>query len=66
MEKHFELPKAMSGLKTALLRFIKRDPPDSNAKPEDLPPLNIAGYTLILLDPDGQVAWTREWKAELK
>ncbi len=63
MEKQIELPKAMSGLMTALRRFIKPSPPDSNAKPEGPPTLSIAGYTLILLDPDGQVVWTREYNA---
>lgn len=23
--------------------------------------LKIAGYSLVLMDPDGQVVWTREW-----
>jgi hypothetical protein len=23
--------------------------------------LRIAGYSLVLMDPDGQVVWTREW-----
>jgi hypothetical protein len=63
MENQIELPKAMSGLMTALRRFIKRTSPDSNPKPEAPPTLLIAGYTLILLDPDGQVSWTREWNA---
>jgi hypothetical protein len=64
MEKQIELPKAMNGLMTVLRRFIKRDAPDSKATPEGPPTLNIAGYTLILLDPDGLVVWTREWNAE--
>jgi hypothetical protein len=63
MEKQIELPKAMSGLMTALRRFIKRDSPDSDATAVGPPTHNIAGYTLILLDPDGLVAWTREWEA---
>jgi hypothetical protein len=25
------------------------------------PALKIAGYSLVLMDPDGQVVWTREW-----
>lgn len=27
------------------------------------PPLKIARYGLVLMDPDGQVVWTRDWDA---
>lgn len=26
-----------------------------------MPAMKIAGYSLVLMDPDGQVVWTREW-----
>ncbi|HKA20014.1 MAG TPA: hypothetical protein VKN18_17115 [Blastocatellia bacterium] len=30
-------------------------------KPASNHALKIAGYSLVLMDPDGQVVWTREW-----
>jgi len=33
----------------------------SKSKPADV--LKVAGYTLVLMDSDGQVVWTREWDA---
>jgi hypothetical protein len=26
-----------------------------------MPALKISGYSLVLMDPDGQVIWTRDW-----
>ena len=63
MANQTEPPKAIGGLKAALASVIKRKRADSTAKPQAPPTLVIAGYTLILLDTDGQVAWTREWDA---
>ena len=63
MANQTEPPKAISGLKAALTSLINRRRTDSNTKSQGPPALAIAGYTLILLDPDGQVAWTREWDA---
>lgn len=36
---------------------------DAAAEPQCQPAsaLKIAGYSLVLMDPDGQVVWTREW-----
>ena len=31
------------------------------SKPASNHSLKIAGYNLVLMDPDGQVVWTREW-----
>lgn len=33
----------------------------SGSQPRATPALKIAGYSLVLMDPDGQVIWTREW-----
>jgi len=33
----------------------------SGLQPQVNPVLKVAGYSLILMDPDGQVVWTREW-----
>jgi len=30
-------------------------------RPSKVPPVKIAGYSLVLMDSDGQVVWTREW-----
>jgi len=34
---------------------------ESKATPQANSALKIAGYSLVLMDPDGQVVWTREW-----
>ena len=33
----------------------------SPSLPAPEPALRIARYSLVLMDPDGQVVWTREW-----
>jgi hypothetical protein len=35
--------------------------PEPEVRPKSNPALKIAGYSLVLMDPDGQVIWTREW-----
>ncbi|HWP42151.1 MAG TPA: hypothetical protein VNO14_02870 [Blastocatellia bacterium] len=61
MANQIEPSKAAGGIKGALMRFIRRTPGDSSSEPQAPPTLRIAGYNLVLLDSDGQVAWTREW-----
>ncbi len=34
---------------------------DGARSPSQTQALKIAGYSLVLMDPDGQVIWTREW-----
>jgi hypothetical protein len=34
---------------------------DGSGSPSQTQALKIAGYSLVLMDPDGQVVWTREW-----
>lgn len=34
---------------------------EAEVKPGPNHALKIAGYSLVLMDPDGQVVWTREW-----
>ena len=46
---------------TALLKFIRPRRVDSDTTPQAPPCLRIAGYNLILMDPEGRVVWTREW-----
>src|SRR6185312_12649866 len=33
----------------------------SGPQPQVTPVLKVAGYSLVLMDSDGQVVWTREW-----
>jgi hypothetical protein len=47
---HDDRPPAKSGAEAA-------------AMAEPAPVLNVASYTLVLMDSDGQVVWTREWDA---
>jgi hypothetical protein len=61
MANQIEPPKVISGLMASLMGFIRRGPKDPDIKPQDAPTLKIARYSLVLLDCDGQVAWTREW-----
>jgi hypothetical protein len=35
--------------------------PEPEVRQKSDPALKIAGYSLVLMDPDGQVIWTREW-----
>ena len=39
----------------------KTNDAQSKSKPADV--LKVAGYTLVLMDSDGQVVWTRDWDA---
>jgi hypothetical protein len=63
MANQIEPTRAIGGLMAALMGLIKRRRTDSNAKSQSPTSFGIAGYTLVLLDRDGQVAWTREWDA---
>ncbi len=54
-------------LRAAAHRLASRDKPavrseNGSAPPKQMTPaLKIAGYSLVLMDPDGQVIWTRQW-----
>jgi hypothetical protein len=41
----------------------KRSTNSAQSKSETADVLKVAGYTLVLMDSDGQVVWTREWDA---
>lgn len=43
-----------------VVRWFKRKPKPESESPAT-PALKIARYSLILMDPDGQVVWTGEW-----
>jgi hypothetical protein len=43
--------------------FLKLRANSSQSKSEPANVLKVAGYTLVLMDSDGQVVWTREWDA---
>lgn len=43
---------------TSLVRRLVRR---SESPSRSMPALKIAGYSLVLMDPDGQVIWTRDW-----
>jgi hypothetical protein len=51
----------------AAKRLTSRDKPTEQRENGSAPPspaataLKIAGYSLVLMDPDGQVVWTKEW-----
>src|SRR6266567_1302930 len=34
---------------------------DKRQQSQKMPAVKIAGYSLVLMDSDGQVVWTREW-----
>ena len=57
------LPKLISRLVAASSGLVERVRPGSNSKPQAPPIPSVASYNLVLLDRDGQVAWTREWDA---
>jgi hypothetical protein len=40
---------------------LRRKKKGSETRLRTMPALKIAGYSLVLMDPDGQVIWTREW-----
>lgn len=43
---------------TSLVRRLVRR---SESPSRSMPALKIAGYSLVLMDPAGQVIWTRDW-----
>jgi len=61
MRKWVELPRHMIGLVTALMSRFKRGGADPDTESQPPATLRIAGYSLVLMDPDGQVVWTNEW-----
>jgi hypothetical protein len=46
---------------TSRARKLGRLENGSGAQSRAAPALKIAGYSLVLMDQDGQVIWTREW-----
>jgi hypothetical protein len=72
--KEFESPESGSGWRRRFDRFFrgatnrlasrpKEPEPEREPLPlqKDTAGLKIAGYSLVLMDPDGQVVWTKEW-----
>ena len=61
------LGSALSAFRAAARRWATRARPlglredGSGPQSRAAPALKIAGYSLVLMDPDGQVIWTREW-----
>lgn len=41
--------------------LLRRRNRDSQQPSQKTPAVKIAGYSLVLMDSDGQVVWTREW-----
>lgn len=48
-----------SGVKPAVDNLGGTD--RATQRSQKIPAVKIAGYSLVLMDPDGQVVWTREW-----
>jgi hypothetical protein len=46
---------------TSRTKRLGRSEGGSGPQSQPAPALKIAGYSLVLMDPDGQVVWTREW-----
>jgi len=42
-------------------RLLERRENGTVSQSQTTPALKIAGYSLVLMDADGQVIWTREW-----
>ena len=61
------LGSALNFFRAAASRLTSRGRPLTRREngfgppPQTTPALKIAGYSLVLMDPDGQVIWTREW-----
>jgi hypothetical protein len=58
-----EQTKSLRSRFSSLVQSIKRGPTASKPISETSGGLRIARYTLVLMDPDGQVVWTGEWDA---
>src|SRR5215475_9360688 len=62
--QRLEPVKSIFRAATSKLKSRSTQPADEIETEPKLGPnhaLKIAGYSLILMDPDGQVVWTREW-----
>jgi hypothetical protein len=55
------LPGAMRQRIAALIGSVRRRLAGRVEQREEIPALVIAGYNLVLMDPDGQVVWSHEW-----
>ena len=53
--------RAARGRPASRTRPLERRENGSAHPPQSTPALRIARYSLVLMDPDGQVIWTREW-----
>jgi hypothetical protein len=42
-------------------RLLERRQDGTGAQSQTTPALKIAGYSLVLMDADGQVIWTKDW-----
>lgn len=53
--------RAVRGRLTLRARLMGRRENGTVSQSPPTPALKIAGYSLVLMDADGQVIWTREW-----
>ena len=53
--------RAAANRLTSRAKTSGRSENGSGLPKQTTPALKIAGYSLVLMDPDGQVIWTKEW-----
>jgi hypothetical protein len=53
--------RSIGSLLRSPANLLRRKSKTSESQSGTMPALKIAGYSLVLMDPDGQVIWTREW-----
>ncbi|HXG92356.1 MAG TPA: hypothetical protein VNN73_08305 [Blastocatellia bacterium] len=63
MAKRVEPLRAIRKLLISFNDLVKRRSEGGNAPQQAPVALKISGYNLVLMDNDGQVTWTREWRS---
>jgi hypothetical protein len=59
-----EILRSLRSRLASALSLARQGSKETESRPaEATGVLNVAGYTLVLMDTDGQVVWTREWDA---
>lgn len=56
-----ELIRSLRSRIPSPLGALRRKDVDPAPQPEPTAALKVAGYSLVLMDTEGQVVWTREW-----
>ena len=61
LDSVLSLLRAIGSRLRSPVRLLSQKAKRSESRSQTMPALKIAGYSLVLMDPDGQVIWTREW-----